>query len=345
MVKILDCSIRDGGYNNNWNFSRKEVFDYYKACSESNIDYFEIGFIRSADENIHNYGEWYNLNNNIINDTLGDYRGCKLSVMAQLGTFKLSDFIPKNKSKISLIRILMAYHSFNKVRDDKIDMETLEDSIFKINSLIDMGYEVSFNIGRVDKISREQLKIICEKLSKTKIKYFYLADTYGTVDIITIENIINMCKTYLSSSIQIGFHAHNNLQDGSSKSILAYKYGASILDGTFYGIGRGGGNAPLELLLTHFNKDFLNTNPPYNIEPILNIIEKYIISYKDKTTYNIIYLIGCYYKCHVNYAYEIINKQEKLSIDNIFKIFKCLKKQNKNMFYFPNKIDELKKII
>ena len=66
--------------------------------------------------------------------------------MAQLGTFDITDFVPKKESKINLVRVLMAYHGFNKITDNDIDMDTLNSGIIQMNQLHDLGYEVSFNM-------------------------------------------------------------------------------------------------------------------------------------------------------------------------------------------------------
>jgi len=48
-VKILDCTLWDGGYYNNCNFSIELINKYLKVMSEIKVDYVEVGF-RSRDK-------------------------------------------------------------------------------------------------------------------------------------------------------------------------------------------------------------------------------------------------------------------------------------------------------
>ena len=104
MVKLLNCTIRDGGYINNWEFTKEQVLDCYKSVTEGNIDYFEIGFRREKNKKeVGKFGQWYNASEELINETIQDYQGCKIAIMAQLGTFEITDFVPKKIPKFLLL--------------------------------------------------------------------------------------------------------------------------------------------------------------------------------------------------------------------------------------------------
>jgi len=339
-IKILDCTIRDGGYVNNWKFTDEQVRQCYIACSNSNIDYMEIGFrnIKTPDF-LKKYGPSFFCEEEYLNRITKDVNGCKLAVMVTIDAFDINDFVPKEQSKISLIRVLMAYHGSKNGNDDILDINQLQNGIIQINNLIELGYDVSFNIGRIDKISKAQLYEVCKLLSTTGIKYFTMADTYGSVDLDYIEDLIPYVKclfhdVFNMPNIEIGFHAHDNCSNATSKALYSLKFGVTIIDGCVLGYGRGSGNAKTELLLMDLNK---NRKKNYDFINIMEFGDNYLINYKEclnNLCYNIVYALASYFGCHVTYAIDIIENYKKLNIRDIHDIFKQMKDNKKEMFYW-----------
>lgn len=343
MVKLLDCTLRDGGYINDWKFTDTQVRECYKAGVSSKVDYVEIGFRNKWNETLHDkYGETYFCREGYLNRILDDLysQSCKLAVMVTINQFDIEDFCDKQYSKIDLVRVLMAYHGGKNKGDDVLDIQQLIDGINQSILLIKKGYEISFNIGRIDKVSKEQLYTICELISKTDIKYLCLADTYGSVDIDFIQDRIPYIKhlfqdIFKNKNIEIGFHAHDNFGNATTKALSSTIYGASILDGCALGFGRGSGNAKTELLMIELNKKMNK----YSFEHIMNFGNEHLIHYKDCTNnlcYNIVYVLSAYFGAHVNYAIDIIENYPKMNVYDIYNLFKTLKEQNKHIFYYQN---------
>lgn len=339
-IKLLDCTIRDGGYVNNWNFSDEQVRACYHACLKSGVEYMEIGFRNlKKPEFLKKYGKTFFCEEDYLNEVVGDSDGCKLAVMVTIDAFDINDFVPKEQSKISLIRVLMAYHGAKNGNDNILDIKQLENGITQINELITLGYDVSFNIGRIDKISNEQLYEICKLLSKTKIKYFTMADTYGSVDLEHIEKLVPYVKNLFNNEfgnkhIEIGFHAHDNCSNATCKAIHSLKFGATIIDGCSLGFGRGSGNAKMELLMMNLNKNY---DKNYDFINIIEFGDKYLIDYKqcsNNLCYNVVYALSSYFGCHITYAIDIIEKYDKLDVKDIYNVFKKMKELNMDMFYW-----------
>jgi len=241
-----------------------------------------------------------------------------------------------------MVRVLMAYHGSKNKSDDVIDVNILNDGINQVNQLIELGYEVSFNIGRIDKMSKQQLYELCKILSNTKISYFTMADTYGSVDLKYIESLIPYVKFLLNnvfeSSIKIGFHAHDNMSNGTCKALYSLKYGVDMIDGCTLGYGRGSGNAKTELLMMDLNKNY---NKNYDFINIIEYGDKYLINYKEclnNLCYNVVYAMSAYFECHVSYAIYIIENNDKVDVRDIYNFFKKIKSDKKNMFYYENLI-------
>ena len=342
-IKLLDCTIRDGGYVNDWKFTDEQLRECYIACSNSGVEYMEIGFRNFKKPDLLNkYGKSFFCEEKYLNEIIGDYNGCKLAVMVTINAFDINDFVPKEQSKISLVRVLMAYHGSKNGNDNVLDIKQLENGLVQINELINLGYEISFNIGRIDKISNDQLYEVCKLLSTTNIKYFTMADTYGSVDLDYIEKLIpyvkDLCHNkFNNKNIEIGFHAHDNCCNATCKALYSLKFGATIIDGCSLGFGRGSGNAKMELIMMDLNKNY-NTN--YDFINIIEFGDKYLIDYKqclNNLCYNVVYALVAYFGCHITYAIDIVEKYDKLDIRDVYNVFKEMKKLNKEMFYWNEK--------
>lgn len=341
-ILCLDCTIRDGGYVNNWKFTKEQVSECYKTCNLAGIDYMEIGFRNFKKPNfLEMYGDTFFCDENYINDVIESEGNCKIAVMVTINEFDINTFINKKKSKISLVRVLMAYHGSKNKSDDILDIKLLQDGILQINQLLDLGYEISFNIGRIDKMNFSQIKVLCDELNKTNISYFTMADTYGSVDLDYIEKLIPYIQSLLKNTIKIGFHAHDNCSNATTKALYSLKYGVNIIDGCILGYGRGSGNAKTELLLMDLNK---NHNYNFDFIHLINFGDNNLINYKECTNnlcYNVVYALASYFGCHVTYAIEIIEKYEKINIIDIYNIFKKLQNLKKNMFFYNDLLEEL----
>ena len=339
-IKLLDCTIRDGGYVNDWKFTDKQVRECYIACSNSGVEYMEIGFknLKKPDL-LKKYGKPFFCEEEYLNDIIGDFNGCKIAVMVTIDAFDMNDFVKKELSKISLVRVLMAYHGEKNGDDSVLDIKQLNNGIEQINQLIDLGYDISFNIGRIDKMSKRQLYEVCELLSKTKIKYFTMADTYGSVDLDYVEKLIPYIKflfndIFENKNIEIGFHAHDNCSNATTKALHSLKFGATMIDGCSLGYGRGSGNAKMELLMMDLNKNY-NTN--HDFIDIIEFGDNHLINYKEclnNLCYNVVYALAAYFGCHVTYAIDVIEKYDKLEIRDVYNVFMKMKDLKKEMFYW-----------
>ena len=302
---------------NNWYFSKEQARACYSATKDCGIEYCEIGFRR----NEHTNGPWFYTPESLVNETYGDIvtPECRLAIMAQMGTFTIDDFVPKSESHISMVRVLIAYHCKDK-DDSKLDTELIHETVDMCKKLRELGYEVSINIGRIDKMSDEQIQETCGIIKDAPIEYFYLADTYGTLGIYKMRQILTNIKKYYDG--KIGFHAHDNLKNASVKAIDALYNGADIVDVTFGGFGRGSGNARSEYVLAHFEDR--------KLLPALLYTDKWIQSYKES---GVPYLLSGLKSMHVNYAIEVIEKHENLTMQQVWDVFNKIVDMDKHHFY------------
>lgn len=260
-IKVFDCTIRDGGLVNNYHFTDEFVKAHYETCVAAGVDYMEIGknnspSIMSEDE----FGAWNFCKEEDIRRIVGENNtNMKIAVMSDIGRTVPSELLPKSESVVDMIRIATYIHQLPAA------IELIEEAHSK-------GYETTVNIMAISKSFDDELNEVLEQLSKTNVDIMYIADSFGSF---YPEQINKLTEKYLSyaekTGKKIGIHAHNNLQLAYANTIEAMMYGASFLDVTISGLGRGAGNCPLELLI-----GFLK-NPKYKLMPVLKFIEEYIV--------------------------------------------------------------------
>ncbi len=278
-IKVLDATIRAGGLCNNFEFSDEFVQELYKTNIKSGVDYMEFGY--RASKNLFDesqFGKWKFCAEedlrNIVGDNISDM---KISVMSDVGrTDFRQDFIPKAESVIDMVRVACYIHQ-------------MPAAIEMIEHFHSLGYETACNIMAATQANTGQLEEALEMLGQSSVDIIYLVDSYGAF---YPENAGDYVKKYVEVAEkygkQVGFHAHNNQNLAFANTVETMSYGASFLDATAMGMGRGAGNCAMELLL-----GFLK-NPKYNLYSLLTFIENYMIPLKAsgvKWGYDIQYLL------------------------------------------------------
>lgn len=334
-ISLIDCTIRDGGYLNNWDFSYEEVLDCYKSVTVAGCEYFEIGF-RTNRNLLQNKGKWCYCNEDDINKITDAYDGCEIAVMAKLGTVSIDDFLPSNMSKIKLVRVLIARCTKLEGKNvSRYDLNDLKNARQFTLDLINLGYKVCINLGCGDIIDDEERENICNTFHDLPILCLYLADTYGGFNSKNIP--IQFHKFYdnlenLESKIELGFHIHNNNGDGLEKAKTAIFHGCNFIDVSINGLGRGAGNLKYEEYLCHkYDIDTLKEK----IRPIINFYDKNLISKKDYVNLKIqqhpYYNIAGKLSLHPDYINEIlnnINTSVDFDLDIIYELDKFTKENN-----------------
>lgn len=264
-IKVLDCTIRDGGLMNNHDFDDQFVRAVFKAVSEAGIDYMEIGYknsrkLFSGDK----YGPWkFCDDEDIRRVTEGIKSKTKISVMVDVDRVDVNDIKPKKESPVDMIRTACYVKDVDK-------------AIFLTNHFADKGYETAVNLMAISKVNDAELKECFTQLEKEcKCGVVYLVDSNGALYQETTEYLVKKAKEIIRSK-EIGLHAHNNQQLAFGNTIEAIIHNANYCDSTVYGLGRAAGNCPTELLL-----GFLK-NPKFNIRPILDLISKEFIPLREK---------------------------------------------------------------
>ena len=264
-IKVVDCTIRDGGLVNNFYFDDEFVRNLYTANVAAGVEYMEFGYKASKEIfYVKEFGKWKFCDEQDIRDIVGDNNtDLKISVMADVGrTDYKKDIIPKTDSVIDMIRIATY-------------INTIPAAIEMIHYCAEMGYETTINIMAVSTAAESELDLALDLLAQSEVGTIYLVDSYGSL---YPEQIRRLADKYLKVAEKygkkVGIHAHNNQQLAFANTIEACTVGVSYLDATMSGMGRGAGNCNMELLL-----GFLR-NPKYSLNPVLKFLQNQMLPLK-----------------------------------------------------------------
>lgn len=277
-IKILDCTIRDGGLVNNHHFDEGFVRAIYETCVAAGVDYCELGYKSSRKIFAPGqHGEWKFCDEDLLRKVVGDGpRAIKLSVMADADrTDYHSDFLPKEKSVVDCIRVACYIHQI----PGAIDM---------VKDAHDKGYETALNIMAISTVQDREIESALAAAASSPADTLYVVDSNGSLYSEQVHDIVmGFLSALEGTGKHVGIHAHNNMQLAYANTIEALIVGADRLDATISGLGRGAGNCPLELLLA-----FLK-NPKFHLRPVIDCIENHILPLRQKMDlgYSIPYMI------------------------------------------------------
>ncbi|MEZ6072676.1 MAG: aldolase catalytic domain-containing protein [Pirellulales bacterium] len=263
-LKVLDCTIRDGGLINNHLFDDALVRAVYETCVAAGIDYMEIGYKNSPrlfakDE----YGPWRHCEEEDMQRVVGDHdaeaTGLKLSAMADA---EKSDWrhqiVPAEQSPLDMIRVAFYAHQ-------------VSEAVQMIEHCHELGYETMANLMAVSNITEREIDTVLSAIAPTPAGTMVIVDSFGHL---YREQIDMLYRKYAAAmegtGKEIGMHAHNNLQLAFANTLEAIVLGANRVDATMMGLGRGAGNCPMELLL-----GFLR-NPKFSLRPVIQLLRDHI---------------------------------------------------------------------
>ena len=260
-IKVVDCTIRDGGLMNNHHFDDQIVKVVYDTCVAAGVDYMEVGY-RASRKGIKpgEHGCWKYCAEEDIRRIVGENKtSLKLAVMADAERCDFhEDILPKEQSVLSMIRVA----TYISQIPTALDM---------VQDAHDKGYETTVNLMAVSTVPERELDEGLEMLAASEAKAIYVVDSFGALYSERVQYLVkkyqHRCK---ASGKEVGVHMHNNMQLAFANTIEGIILGANFLDATMAGLGRGAGNCPMELLLA-----FLH-NPKYELRPVLDCVQNHI---------------------------------------------------------------------
>jgi 4-hydroxy 2-oxovalerate aldolase len=259
-LKVLDCTIRDGGLINNYHFTDDFVKAVYQAACDSGVDIIELGKKLAVSEEYTReaYGKWNFCGDDDLRMII-DSHECEnpplVAVMFDIGRVDVNNLQPRDQSPFDMARVACYVPDIDKGLD-------------LVKRSKDLGYLTTINIMACSAAIRTDLIEALNQVEETpELDYLYLVDSYGAFYSEQVSDYLALYKKYAPSK-ELGFHAHNNQQLAFANTQQAIIDGVNLLDATINGIGRGAGNCNLELLL-----NFLK-NPKFDVRPIYKAIQE-----------------------------------------------------------------------
>lgn len=318
--ELLDCTLRDGGYVNDWEFGHDKIVEIFERLVSSGVEYIEIGFLDERRE--------FDMNRTIFPDTESankiyaglDKGQAVVLAMIDYGTCSIEHLQPAKDTFIDGIRVIFKEHLMYEALDFCQQVQ-------------DRGYKVFAQMVSVTTYTDEKLVEYAEACNKVMPYATSMVDTYGLLDEEHLMHIFSILDKNLDPAIKEGYHAHNNFQLGyaNAKVFLSCDSQRDLLaDGTLYGMGKSAGNAPLELLMMYRNE---KQGSSYDVSQVLEAIDNVImeIYHKQYWGYNMFFYIAASNECHPNYVSYFMNKKT-LSVRQITTLLDSLKPEKKLMY-------------
>lgn len=303
-LKLLDCTLRDGGYINDWKWGFDRARNIIYQLMQSRVDIVEVGFLR----NVNGYNPDITVCNRIeeLNRLLPEEKadGVMYSAMAMRSNYDINKLSPYSGEGIEMIRITA--HDYD-----------IEDGMDFAREVKAKGYKLSINPINIMGYSDSRILWIIDQVNAIQPYQFSIVDTFGSMKRRDLDRIVSLVDNNLDKSIRVALHLHENMALSFS---LAQNYIDKHLnrpisiDGSLMGMGRIPGNLPIELI-----SDYLNeyTGKTYDIDYMMDAIQDYIAPLKghQEWGYTPAYFLSARYNLHRNYAEHYLKKGDLTNKD------------------------------
>lgn len=340
-IKLLDCTLRDGGYINNWDFGHAPIVDMIDKLEKTKVDILEIGFLKNEP-----YNEARTVFNemNQISALIPEKKaGMEYAAMIEVvNPIPLEMVAPRTEDSVDIIRVIVW-----KTKHDENGqvVDALQEGYEYCKGIVEKGYKLCVQPARVDQYSDEEFVNMLNLFQQLDPLAIYVVDSWGTQSAKDILHYMELADKTIKKEIAIGYHGHNNLMQAYGNAISFIENGIDrdlIVDASVYGIGRGAGNLNLELFAKYLN-DYHNKN--YVISPMNSVYDLYIKSiYEEhKWGYSIPYYLTAQYNCNPNYG-EYYDLEKHLDTAEIEAILASLTPDDKVMYSKKKADDYIEKI-
>ena len=313
-TKLLDCTLRDGGYVNNWNFGLDNIKTVITGLQNARIDYIETGFL--VDKKITKNQSLFNKIDEINTILPQNCDKNRFFAMISYGKFDINRLPEYYDNLISGIRFI-----FKK--------QNLKNALKTCREIKSKGYRLFINPTFINQYEKEELIELIRQINQIHPAGFTIVDSTGGLNEKASAEIFCLSDKYLDKDICIGFHSHNNLNLSLENAKVLTSTNTEreiILDCSISGIGRGAGNLSTQEIIQYINSN-------YNIKPVQELADKIILPIRSRNSWG--YSIENYYSaknfCHPYYA-RYLAKKNSLPADIVNKILENIPDEKKNIY-------------
>lgn len=317
-ISVLDCTLRDGGYINNFDFGKSVIDDMIDGLSKASIDIIECGFLKSGADDTDKtlFSSIESVREHIVEKSPNSM----YVAMIQYGAIGIDEISDCDGTSVDGIRVTFHEHE-------------IDPAFILGKQLMDKGYKVFMQPVGTTSYEDSALIDLIKRINALKPYAFYMVDTLGKMYKNDLLRMFYIVDHNLDQRIVLGFHSHNNLQMSFANAQELAQVNTTrnlIIDSSILGMGRGAGNLNTELLVQYLN---INQGLKYDVFKIMNLMDQHIkpLSTKYKWGYDAAYYLAAVTDCHPNYASYLLNKQT-LQIRDIGTILNGLDRGKRNLF-------------
>lgn len=327
-IQLLDCTLRDGGYINDWRFGEKNIADMTEKLCSTNVNIFEIGFLKD---------ESYDTNRTVFNDVdqIAPLISPKKRNVQYAAMIEVVNPLPLEQLKrcdgksIDIIRVIV----WKTKHVDGEVVDALEEGFTYCKGIVEKGYKLCVQPARVDQYSDEEFVTMVRRFSTLDPMAIYVVDSWGTQNPEQLLHYMHLADENMPHGIALGYHGHNNMMQALSAAQQMLHEGFDreiIIDASVYGIGRGAGNLNLEIIAKYMNEVY---GKIYDIKPMIEVYSKYVepIYAKEQWGYSLSFYLTAKYNCNPNYA-RYYSKQMHLKPDDIEGACQVMTPEEKTIF-------------
>jgi 4-hydroxy 2-oxovalerate aldolase len=295
--KLLDCTLRDGGFANSFNFGNENIRLIIENLSKANIDIVELGFLDADNQKGKDFSIFpdFNVPMSFISEPKAKEQ-MFAGMIADFADFPIDKILDKSECSLDVIRVMLRYSELNK-------------SLEYCKQIASKGYKVCIQPAITMRYSQDEINMLFDTANEITAYALYIVDSYGYMTESEVIDYFTLYDKNLDGSIRIGFHAHNNMNLAFSNAVVFINYECDrniLIDSSLFGMGQGAGNLQTELFADYLNKNKYST---YNYDSILEaceIVEKFWGQFS--WGYSVVDFISAINRTSYKYSRELRNK-------------------------------------
>lgn len=293
---LLDCTLRDGSYVTDGEFSEQAIRDIIKTLINSHLDFVEVGYLNNTKPYRGNSTHFDSIGR-IADYIPADRKKTMLFAMVDVDQFRISDFTPYDGKSVDGIRIVFYKHQINE-------------ALKYAKRVSDLGYKLFMQPMVTIDYSMAEYSSLCDELIKLNLLGISIVDSFGYMTPADFRKYFRILDNLAPDNVIIDFHSHQNMNLALPVAVDVFEYLTGrklVVDCSLLGMGRGAGNLQTELVANYYNNSFV---PKYDVPELIRLVNDYILPIKERKTwgYSPYYFLTAYNRCHPNYAAFLLEK-------------------------------------